>query len=49
MFILVPVGVLAVIWVAALGRRQKLLEGRRDEVAVPTILVSPWSRFRSRS
>ncbi len=34
MFILFPFGVLAVIWVASLGRRQKLLEGG-GRVAVP--------------
>ena len=34
LFILFPFGVLAVIWVASLGRRQKLLEGG-GRVAVP--------------
>jgi hypothetical protein len=39
MFILFPFGVLAVIWVAALGRRQKLLEGGGVGSQVRTILV----------
>ena len=38
MFILFPFGVLAVIWVASLGRRQKLLEGGGDS-QFRTILV----------
>jgi hypothetical protein len=39
MFILFPFGVLAVIWVAALGRRQKLLEGGGMGSQFRTILV----------
>src|SRR3954447_1643822 len=36
-FVLFPFGVVAVLWVACVGRRQKLLEGR----------VSKWQQFRS--
>ncbi|MFL5979702.1 MAG: DUF4129 domain-containing protein [Gaiellaceae bacterium] len=36
-FVLFPFGVVAVLWVASVGRRQKLLEGR----------VSKWQQFRS--
>jgi Domain of unknown function (DUF4129) len=39
MFILFPFGVLAVIWVAALGRRQKLLEGGGMGSQFRTILI----------
>ena len=50
MFILFPFGVLAVLWVASLGRRQKLLEGGGDRVAVPDDLrLRAGRRSRSRS
>ena len=50
MFILMPFGILTVLWVASFGRRQKLLEGGdRSGRSSGRSSPSPWSRSRSRS
>lgn len=39
LFVLMPIGILVVLWVASLGRRQKLLEGGGQRRQVQTLLL----------